>query len=104
MVRLELPADFPHHAPKGYSYEVKEFKRNHIAIWLRHHYQYVYNSDPVSTIWGFYNTKQRCYCSPVSASKCGDKVALDKTTPYTAMPLLKLALDEYRVGRLPLQY
>lgn len=101
-MRLELPADFPHHPPKGYSYEVKEFKRNYIAIWLRHRYQYVYNSDLVSTIWGFYNTKKQQYHAPISAKRVGDTVAQDQTTPYTAMPLLKLALDECRVGRLPL--
>lgn len=104
MELIELPANFPHHAPKGYSYEVKEFKRNHIAIWLRHHYQYVYNSDPVSTIWGFYDTKKQQYHAPLNSKRVGDTVAPDKTTPYTAMPLLKLVLDDYRVGRLPLQY
>lgn len=103
-MRLELPADFPHHPPEGYSYEVKEFKRNVIAIWLHHHRQYVYNSEPVKTIWGFYNTKQREYHAPKNAKSVGKAIAQDKTTPYTAMPLLKLVLDDYNVGRLPLVY
>jgi len=30
---IELPTDFPHQAPKGYKYEMLEFKRNVIAIW-----------------------------------------------------------------------
>ena len=103
-MRLELPADFPHHAPKGYSYEVKEFKRNVVAIWLRHHCEYVYTKKPVSTIWGFYNTKKCQYHAPKNAKSVGDTIAHEKTSPFTAMPLLKLTLDEYIVARLPLNY
>jgi hypothetical protein len=86
---LELPNEFPHKAPKGYSYQVKSFKRNVVAIWLHHPDHYNYTSDPVSTIWGFYNTKSRTYSAPVNATKCGDQVDIDKTTPYTAMQIVK---------------
>ena len=85
--QLELPHDFPHQSPKGYSYEVKVHKRNMVAIWLRHHRVYSYSPDPVYTIWGFYDTKKCEYRSPVNATKPGDKVDLDNTRPYTAMPL-----------------
>ena len=54
---IELPVDFPHIAPDNYSYEVESYRSNMVAIWLRHHYNYTYSSDPVRTIWGFYNTK-----------------------------------------------
>mgnify|MGYP001234124834 CR=1 len=84
---LELPPDFPHDPPEGYSYEVKSFKSNMDAIWLRHHYNYVYSSDTVRTIWGFYNTKKRQYIAPINAKKPGKVVSLSDTTPYTSMPI-----------------
>lgn len=83
----DLPANFPHQPPANYSYEVESFRSNVVAIWLRHHYNYTYSSDPVRTIWGFYNTKKREYFAPINAKKCGDKVKLSNTTPYTAMPI-----------------
>jgi len=88
-----LPTDFPHTAPEGYHYEVSTGRQNYSAIWLCHHRQYVYNPDPVRTIWGYYGGKARCYYAPVSSTKRGSKVDLRDTTPYTAMPLLKLSLD-----------
>ena len=84
---IELPHDFPHQPPEGYSYEVKPFKRNVVAIWLHHPDRYNFSSDRVSTIWGFYNTKSGTYSAPVNATKCGDQVDLKDTRPYTSMPL-----------------
>ena len=90
---MHLPTDFPHTAPTGYHYEVSTTKQGYTAIWLCHHRQYVYNPDPVRTIWGYHGGKAQCYYAPVSATKRGNKVDLRATTPYTAMPLLKLSLD-----------
>ena len=87
MIPLELPPDFPHEPPEGYTYQVKLFKRNVVAIWLHHPDRYNYSSDPVSTIWGFYNTKSRTYSAPVNATKCGNQVDIKNTRPYTAMPV-----------------
>ena len=84
---IVLPCDFPHKAPKGYSYEVYSFKRNMVSIWLRHHYDYSYSSDVVRTIWGFYDNKKGCYYAPINSSKCGDQVDVNNTTPYSAMQL-----------------
>jgi len=84
---IELPPDFVHTAPDGYSYEVREFKRNVIAIWLRNHSEFSYTSDPVSTIWGFYNSKKLEYYAPINSKTVGDRVAINKTTPYTSMQL-----------------
>ncbi len=68
-------AEFPHKAPKNYSYEFEEFKCNVIAIWLRCHLKFDYNNGAETrTIWGFYNSKKREYYAPINASKCGDKV------------------------------
>ena len=77
---------FPHEEPEGYSYETKQFKSNVVSIWLHHHYEYVYSSELVSTIWGFYNTKTKCYYAPIHSTKHGNKVEVSQTTPYSAMP------------------
>lgn len=80
--------EFPHRAPKGYSYEFKPFKRNVISIWICNHSKFNYNDGaPVQSIWGFYNTKEKQYYSPVNSTKCGDKVSISSTTPYSAMQL-----------------
>ena len=84
---MNLPDGFPHKAPKGYSYQVKPFKRNVVAIWLQHPDHFNFTSDRVSTIWGFYNTKKKCYFSPVNATKQGNQVDISNTRAYTAMQL-----------------
>ena len=81
------PPDFTHKAPEGYSYEFSSFKRNITAIWLRNHSVFSYTSDPVRTIWGFYDSKKRKYYSPVNHKKVGKEVQLSDTRTYTAMPL-----------------
>ena len=84
---MNLPDGFPHKPPKGYSYEVKEHKRNMVSIWLRNHASFSYTSDPVRTIWGFYNTKKGCYHAPINSTKHGDQVDIEDTRDYTAMQL-----------------
>ena len=85
---IELPVDFPHSAPEGYSYEVEEFKRGVQSIWLVHHKKYVYAEDKtVRTIWGFYKPKSRQYFAPINAKTVGDKVDINGTRNYTSMPL-----------------
>tara|TARA_B100000073_G_scaffold284017_1_gene245188 strand:+ start:536 stop:820 length:285 start_codon:yes stop_codon:yes gene_type:complete len=82
--------EFTHKPPDGYSYEFKEHKRGVIAIWLRHHREYIYNSEPVSTIWGFYHKKSKQFYPPINAKRMGnDPIELCQTTPYTAMPILR---------------
>ncbi len=89
----DLPTDFPHTPPEGFSYETKEFKPNIIGIWIRNHARYSYTNDPIKSIWGFYNTKKRCYLAPITHKRPGKIVTLDKTSAYSARTLLKLALD-----------
>lgn len=91
--------EFPHKAPKGYSYEIEEnFKRNISAIWLRHHRTYDYNlGKSVRTIWGFYNSKSKTYFSPVNTKTVGKCVDIDNTTPYTAMPIKYTGVEQYFV-------
>ena len=97
----ELPTDFPHEAPTGYRYRTAEFKPNVISIWCDHLNHYNFNSGAtVSTIWGFVKFKTTAkrgtthtYHAPIRSNKIGKIVALDQTSAYSAMPLLKLALD-----------
>lgn len=84
---IELPTDFIHEPPKGYSYKVRQYKPNVISIWLYHRRDYVYTTDMVYTIWGFYNTKKREYYAPINSKKPGDKVSINNTRPHTAMQL-----------------
>ena len=88
---MELPNDFSHQAPEGYSYEVRQYKRNIHAIWLCHHNQYNFNGDdPVSTIWGFARNNKdgtTTYFSPVNHKKMGKEVRISDTRNYTAMQL-----------------
>jgi len=87
---VELPNDFFHKPPKGYTYETSEFKRNILSICCCNHGQFSYNNGAVAkTIWGFYNTKTKQYHAPINSKKVGDVVDIDKTTPYTAMQIVK---------------
>ena len=85
---LELPHDFPHQPPKGYSYEVKKHKRNVVAIWICNHSKFNFNNGAIAkSIWGFYNTKQGRYFAPINSTKQGDSIEIQNTRPYTAMQL-----------------
>ena len=90
---MELPPDFIHEAPKGYSYGVESFKRNLLRIWVNNHYQFSYTSEQVKSIWGFYNTKTREYFAPVNSKTVGDTVDINSTTPYSAMQLNRKGLE-----------
>lgn len=86
---VELPSDFPHSPPEGYSYITEEHKRGIISIWLLHHRRYIFCGDdqPVRTIWGFYKPKSRKYYAPINVKKVGKEVDIASTTPYTSMQL-----------------
>jgi hypothetical protein len=66
----------------------KSSKRMWLLYGFAIHTKFDYNGGaPVRSIWGFYNTKTKCYQSPINSSKQGDTVEIDNTRPYTAMPL-----------------
>jgi len=78
--------EFPHTAPKGYSYEFEEFKRNVVGIWIHNHYRFDYNNgSPVRSIWGFWNTKTKSYHAPINAKTIGSVVDIRDTTAYSSM-------------------
>jgi hypothetical protein len=81
-------AEFPHKAPKGYSYEFEEFKRDVVSIWLCCHRKFDYNNGArTRTIWGFYKPKTRKYYAPINSKTIGSCVNIKDTRNYTAMPL-----------------
>ena len=87
--------EIPLTAPEGYSYEYTEHNTRLIAIWLRHHKVYDYNlGKPTKTVWGFYNSKKREYFAPINSSKPGERVNIQNTTPYTAMPIQLTTLEK----------
>ena len=91
---IDLIPQFTHKAPKGYSYEVEEFKRNVFSIWLRCHRQFDYNNGkPTRTIWGFYSYKKCEFYSHVNSNTIGKVVEFRNTRNYTAMPLQQTPLE-----------
>ena len=86
--------EFPHKSPEGYSYEQTEFKRNVIAIWILNHRQFSYSGNRTTrSIWGFYNSKTKCFHAPINSKTVGDKVSINNTTPYSAMQLKQTPLE-----------
>ena len=53
--------EFPHQSPKGYSYEIQQFKRHVYAIWIVNHGEFSYTDTPPKSIWGFYSSKKKEY-------------------------------------------
>ena len=91
---LELPSDFIHTPPKGFSYHVKEYKKTIVSIWIRNHARFSYTEDPVLSIWGFCKTKttakrgiENTYYAPINSNKVGKEVSINDTTPCSAMQL-----------------
>ena len=87
MNQLELPPDFIHEPPKGYHYEVEQFRRNVHRILIVNDGSFSYTNDAPKCIWGFYNTKTGSYSAPINFTKQGNPVDINDTRPYTAMQL-----------------
>ena len=94
---MKLPSSFPHEPPEGYHYEVEQFKRNVVSIWLHHPDHFTYTNDPVRTIWGFFDTKKECYYAPINHKKVGKEVSITDTRNYTSMQIQYKGLEEFFV-------
>jgi hypothetical protein len=87
--------EFPHKAPKDYSYEFETWNTSTIRIMLSCNREFDYNlGASTSTVWGFYKPKKHTYYSPVNVKTIGKQVDIDDTTPYTAMSLNRTALEK----------
>ena len=95
---LELPTTFQHQPPDGMHYEVTQFNKTVLAIWLCYEEEFVYRegAEPPKCIWGFYRKSKDQFYAPINSKKVGSEVNISQTTPYTAMQLnlnpLELAL------------
>ena len=93
MTQLELPHDFPHKAPKGYHYEVDQFRRNVHRICIINDGTFSYTNDAPKCVWGFVKTTGKkgstktTYHAPINFNKIGEVVDISDTRPYTAMQL-----------------
>jgi len=85
--------EFPHKAPKDYSYQFETFNTRTVRIMLTCHKQFDYNLGALTkTVWGFYNPKKNVYYAPVNVKTIGKEIDIHSTTPYTAMPLQQTPL------------
>jgi hypothetical protein len=86
--------EFPHKAPKNYSYEFETWNASTIRIMLRCHRKFDYNlGASTATVWGFYKPRKRVYYAPVNAKTIGKQVNIEDTRNYTAMPLKQTSLE-----------
>ena len=99
-----LPDDFIHQPPKGYRYESIQFKTNVDAIWTISDRRFLYNSgDESRCIWGFVKHKRtkrsstHAYYAPINSNRIGKEVAIEDTSPYTAMKLNLTPLEQFFV-------
>jgi hypothetical protein len=87
--------EFPHKAPKNYSYEFESWNTSTVRIMLSCSSKFDYNlGASTKTVWGFYKPKKRTYYAPVNAKTIGEQVNIENTTPYTAMQVKRTALEE----------
>lgn len=78
----------PYQPPKGYYYVTEEFKRNVVRIWLCTDRKFDFNmGKPTRTIHSFFNTKTKCFHSPINSTTVGDQVNIKDTRPWTTMPI-----------------
>ena len=78
--------EFPHKAPKDYSYEYEQFNASTVRIMLCCNRQFDYNLGArTKTIWGFYKPKEQSYHAPINSKQVGEKVDIESTRPYSAM-------------------
>ena len=95
---IDLVPSFTHKAPKNYTYEVEEFKKNVFSIWLRDHRVYDYNNGKsVRCVWGFYKSKSNKFFAPANSFTVGKEVEFKNTRNYTAMQIKPSPLDAFFV-------
>ena len=90
--------EFPHQAPKDYSYEFETWNTSTVRIMLSCNWQFDYNLGArTKTVWGFYKPKKRAYYAPVNVKTIGKEVDINNTTAYSAMPLKRTPLEQFFV-------
>ena len=83
---LNLDLGSFHLPPDGYSYEFQRSRyKDIIGIWICNDNPSTVTGQYYRSIWGFYHPRKRCYYSPINSTTKGNQVAIDRTTPYSAM-------------------
>ena len=91
----DLP-NFYTSAPEGYYYEIEDFKRDIVSIWLCSRSTFTYNNnEPSRSIWGFYSISKGKYYSPVNSKTIGAEVDIQLTRKWSAMPILRSPLEKF---------
>ena len=86
--------EFPHKAPKNYSYVFEKHNNRFIRIDLVCNRQFDYNlGKNTRTVWGFYSPKRREYYAPINYKTVGSLVDIDNTRPWTAMQIKQTPLE-----------
>ena len=86
--------EFPHKAPKNYSYVFEKHNNRFIRIDLECNRQFDYNlGKSTRTVWGFYSPKRREYYAPINYKTVGSLVDIDNTRPWTAMQIKQTPLE-----------
>lgn len=86
----------PYKPPKGYWYEVEEFKRGVLRIMLCTDRKFDYNcGKPTKTIHSFYKPKTEEFYAPVNSTTIGKVVDINDTRPWTTMPIKISPLMEF---------
>jgi len=81
-------SEFPFKAPDDHWYEVEEFKRNTLAVWLCNNKFWLFkNERGHRTIHSFYDTKKKQWLAPINAKKPGKPVKVEDMRPWTSMPI-----------------
>tara|TARA_B100000073_G_scaffold152506_1_gene125830 strand:- start:1245 stop:1526 length:282 start_codon:yes stop_codon:yes gene_type:complete len=84
---------FPHKAPKGYEYWSDDYSKTIKRIWIRNLGTFTYTEEQPSAVWGFFNRKTGDFIAPINCKKPGKVVDINRTSPYTAMPLQLTPLE-----------
>lgn len=93
---IELPLEFIHEPPKDYRYEIIPKTSNVDAIWIISRRRFTYNdNNPARSIWGFYNKRTRRFHSPINSKRVGAAVAIEDTSPYSAMQIHYKGLESF---------
>ena len=85
---ITLLTELPVEPPKGYHYEVEEYRRNIVSFWLCGGPTYLYNGGhSARTIHSFYDFKKKKWYAPINSKKIGAEVDPASIRPWTAIPL-----------------
>lgn len=77
-------------------YEVDEFKRDTLRIWICFHNKFIYKEGKSSKcIWGFWKPKTNEFYSPVNSNTVGKRIDFQDTTCWSSMKINYTGLEVF---------